>query len=86
MDHGEDEKLIDEKIIKYGSLMSLFFNKEFSVVSFVILLINDERIRNNFCRYMDMSYNEILIELGKRYDILGKSKKIEKNCKHEKTN
>jgi len=81
MDSSEDERLIDEKIIKYGSLMSLYFNKEFSVVSFVILLVNDERVKKNFCRYMDMTFNEVLIELGKRYDILGKSKKIEKICK-----
>ena len=81
MDSSEDERLIDEKIIKYGSLMSLYFNKEFSVVSFVILLVNDERVKKNFCRYMDMTFNEVLIELGKRYDILGRSKKIEKICK-----
>lgn len=81
MDSSEDERLIDEKIIKYGSLMSLYFNKEFSVVSFVILLVNDESVKKNFCRYMDMTFNEVLIELGKRYDILGKSKKIEKICK-----
>lgn len=81
MDSSEDEKLIDEKIIKYGSLMSLFFNKEFSVVSFVILLVHDKKIRDNFCEYMDMSFIEVLVELGKRYEILGKSKKIEKLCK-----
>lgn len=77
----EDEKIIDEKIIKYGSLLSLFYNRELSIVGFVIVLVKNKKIQKNFCDYMDMSFKEVLIELGRRYNILGKSKKIEKNCK-----
>lgn len=72
----EKPELITEKIIAFGSLVSILNNKDISVVAFFNFLLQDVDLRECFCSYMEMDFLQVCKEMGKRYDILGKSKKI----------
>lgn len=75
-DFFEKDELITQKIIKFGSLVGILNNKDISVVAFFNILLQDMEMRLCFCEYMDMDFLNVARVMGRRYDILGKSKKI----------
>ena len=77
-DFFEKDDLITTKIIRFGSLVGILQNKDVSVVAFFNTILQDVELRECFCTYMDMDFLQVTRMMGRRYDILGKSKKIMK--------
>lgn len=77
-DFFEKDELITAKIIKFGSLVGMINNKDLSVVAFFNAILQDVKLRDCFCQYMDTDFLHVVKMMGRRYEILGKSKKIMK--------
>lgn len=75
-DFFDDELVITQKILNFGSLIGILHGKELSVVAFFNIILQDADLRACFCAYLDSDFLHVAKEMGKRYDILGTSKKI----------
>lgn len=75
-DFFDDEVVITQKILNFGSLVCILYGKELSVVAFFNAILQDADLRECLCSYLDTDFLQVTREMGRRYDILGTSKKI----------
>lgn len=69
-------KELEELVNCFGSLMSMISNKSISCVTFFILLMKYEEIRECLIELSDQEWYTIVSYMAYRYPILNKSKKI----------
>lgn len=67
---------LEEIINQYGSLLMMITNKPISCVTFFLLIMKNEALKEILLELTSCSYYDIVDYLAWRYPVLNKSKKI----------
>lgn len=67
---------MEEIINQYGSLLTIITNKPISCVTFFLILMKNEDLKEVLVELTSASYYDIVQYLAYRYPVLNKSKKI----------
>jgi hypothetical protein len=71
-----DKMELDEKINKFGSFISIIYNKPISCVTMFMTIAKNKALQKILVDYTDTSWYSLVEYFAYRYPLLNKSKKI----------